>query len=230
MLCIFLLSSICSLFQGNVTFSCSDSQREAVTFLSATNSFLALPTDWAAEGLSVRLQFRTWNQDGCLLTVPLTQGPKSSSLTLQFSRGLFLLTVRGIPQGTAQISTGPGLCDGQWHSVAVEVKGQQVYLTVDIQKPLIMEIIQLTNSLQRTTVIFGGCPVSHYDLGCEKPHTGYQGCLRLIFINNQPIGLSRTQQSKQTNFSELSFDICSIRDRSEFYMVFTNKSQFLKTS
>lgn len=106
MLCIFLLSSICSLFQGNVTFSCSDSQREAVTFLSATNSFLALPTDWAAEGLSVRLQFRTWNQDGCLLTVPLTQGPKSSSLTLQFSRGLFLLTVRGIPQGTAQISTG----------------------------------------------------------------------------------------------------------------------------
>ncbi|KAK2868852.1 hypothetical protein Q7C36_000723 [Tachysurus vachellii] len=198
---------------GNVTFSCSDSQPVAVTFLSATNSFLVLPTDWAAEGLSVRLQFRTWNQDGCLLTVPLTQGPKSSSLTLQFSRGLFLLTMRGIPQGTAQISTGPGLCDGQWHSVAVEVKGQQVYLTVDIQKPVIMKIIQLTNSLQRTTVIFGGCPVSHYDLGCEKPHTGYQGCLRLIFINNQPIGLSRTQQEKQTNFSELSFDICSIRDR-----------------
>ncbi|KAK3533182.1 hypothetical protein QTP70_013011 [Hemibagrus guttatus] len=143
------------IYTGNVTFSCSESQAVAVTFLSAINSFLVLPTDWAAEGLSIRLQFRTWNQDGRLLTVPLSQGPKSSSLILQLSGGVFLLTVRGIPQGTAQISTGSSLCDGQWHSLAVEVKGQQIYLTVDIQKPVIMEITQLTNSLQRTSVIFG---------------------------------------------------------------------------
>lgn len=51
---------------------------------------------------------------------------------------------------------GPSLCDGQWHSVVVEVKGQQVYLTVDNQKSVVMEITHLTNSLQRTTVIFGG--------------------------------------------------------------------------
>lgn len=102
----FHLSSIHFLSQGNVTFSCSESQPVAVTFLSTTNSFLVLPTDWAAEGLSIRLQFRTWNQDGRLLTVPLSHGPKSSSLILQLSGGLFLLTLRGIPQGTAQISTG----------------------------------------------------------------------------------------------------------------------------
>lgn len=78
----------------------------AVTFLSATNSFLVLPTDWAAEGLSIRLQFRTWNQDGRLLTVPLSQGPKSSSLILQLSGGGFQLTLRGTTQGTAQMNTG----------------------------------------------------------------------------------------------------------------------------
>lgn len=103
---LFHLSSIHSLFQGNVTFSCSESQPVAVTFLSATNSFLVLPTDWAAEGLSIRFQFRTWNQDGRLLMVPLSQGLKSSSLILQLSGGGFLLTLRGIPQGMAQISIG----------------------------------------------------------------------------------------------------------------------------
>lgn len=103
----FHLSSVCSVSQGNVTFSCSESQPVAVTFLSATNSFLVLPTDWAAEGLSIRLQFRTWNQDGRLLTVALSQGLKSSSLlVLQLSGGAFLLSLRGTSQGTAQINTG----------------------------------------------------------------------------------------------------------------------------
>lgn len=107
MVCLlFHFSPIYPLSQGNVTFSCSESQPVVVTFLSATTSFLVSPTDWAAEGLSVRLQFRTWNQDGRLLTVPLSQGPKSSSLILQLSGGGFLLTLRGVPQVTAQISTG----------------------------------------------------------------------------------------------------------------------------
>ncbi|KAI5101809.1 contactin-associated protein-like 5 isoform X1, partial [Silurus meridionalis] len=198
---------------GNVTFSCSESQPVSVTFLSATRSFLVFPSDFAADVLSLRLQLRTWIRDGRLLTVPLSQGPKSSSLILQISDGVLLLVLRRFLQDTAQISTVSSVCDGQWHSVALELKGQQVYLTVDNQKPVLMEIPHLITSLQKTMVVFGACPLSQYELGCEKPRLGYQGCVRLLFLNNQPINLSRIQQEKRANFSELSFDICGIRDR-----------------
>lgn len=127
LLYIFYLLSL-SLSKGNVTFSCSESQPMAVTFLSAINSFLVLPTDWAAEGLSIRLQFRTWNQDGRLLTVPLSQGPKSSSLILQLSVGVFLLTVRGIPQGMAQISTGERKMNSMRSIKSSSVHTDRIYL------------------------------------------------------------------------------------------------------
>ncbi|XP_036443090.1 LOW QUALITY PROTEIN: contactin-associated protein-like 5 [Colossoma macropomum] len=202
---------------GNVTFSCSESQPVSVTFLNSTASYLALLADPGMEGLSVRLQFRTWNRDSRLFYVPLTRGLEPASLVLQLSKGSLQLSLRGPPQGTTQVSTGRSLCDGQWHSVTLEVKAQQVYLSVDNQKPAVMEIIRLTESLQRTTMFLGGCPASQNGLvfegSCEKPRAGYQGCLRLIFINNQPVNLGRIQQDRPANFSQLSFDICSIRDR-----------------
>ncbi|XP_066503685.1 contactin-associated protein-like 5 [Hoplias malabaricus] len=202
---------------GNVTFSCSEAQPVAVTFLNSSTSFLAVPTDPAMEGLTLRLQFRTWNRNGQLFYAPLTRGHEPSSLILQLNEGSLQLSLRGPPQYSTVVSAGQNLSDGQWHSLAAEVKGQQVYLTVDSQKPVVMEIIRLTDILQRTTVFLGGCPVSQSDLSiegtCEKAHTGYQGCLRLIFINNQPLNLGRIQQEKPATFNQLSFDICSIRDR-----------------
>ncbi|XP_062868407.1 contactin-associated protein-like 5 [Trichomycterus rosablanca] len=198
---------------GNVTFSCSETQPVAVTFLSSTSSFLALTTDSTVEGLSIRLQFRTWNQDGRLLFVPMSRSPKPVSLILQLTGGQIMLFLKGIPQRTAQINAGQSLCDGQWHSIAVEVKGQQVFLMVDNQKPVTTEVIRFTTSLQGTTVFLGGCPALANELDCEKPSAGYQGCLRLISVKNQPVDLSRIQQDKSANFSQLDFDICSIRDR-----------------
>uniref|UniRef100_A0AAR2M5A1 Contactin associated protein-like 5a n=1 Tax=Pygocentrus nattereri TaxID=42514 RepID=A0AAR2M5A1_PYGNA len=195
------------IYTGNVTFSCSESQPVSVTFLSSTASYLAVLADPGMEGLSLRLQFRTWNRDSRLFYVPLTHGPEPASLVLQISEGSIQLSLRGPPQDTTQVFTGQSLCDGQWHSVTVEVKAQQVYLSVDNQKPVVMEIIRLTESLQRTTNGLG------FEGSCEKPHAGYQGCLRLIFINNQPVNLGRIQQDRPANFSQLSFDICSIRDR-----------------
>lgn len=48
------------------------------------------------------------------------------------------------------------MSDGQWHSIAVEVKGQKVSLTVNNQKPVSMEIIGLSQNVQKTTIYVGG--------------------------------------------------------------------------
>ncbi|KAJ8393814.1 hypothetical protein AAFF_G00057290 [Aldrovandia affinis] len=70
--------------QGNVTFSCSEPQLVATTFLSSSSSFLALRAE-ATAGLSVRLQFRTWSRDGLLLSVQLNPDPEHLLLSVQLN-------------------------------------------------------------------------------------------------------------------------------------------------
>lgn len=48
------------------------------------------------------------------------------------------------------------MSDGQWHSIVVGVKGQKVSLTVNNQKPVAMEIIGLSQNVQKTTIYIGG--------------------------------------------------------------------------
>uniref|UniRef100_A0A8D3CGM3 Contactin associated protein-like 5a n=1 Tax=Scophthalmus maximus TaxID=52904 RepID=A0A8D3CGM3_SCOMX len=77
---------------GNVTFSCSQPQLVACTFLSSSSSFLSLPSAAAAaRGVSVRFQFRTWNPDGLLLSAPLN--PEPQRLELRISGGQLHLTL-----------------------------------------------------------------------------------------------------------------------------------------
>ncbi|XP_051528143.1 contactin-associated protein-like 5 isoform X1 [Myxocyprinus asiaticus] len=198
---------------GNVTFSCSEYSSVAVTFLSSTSSFLALPANYGTEGLSVRLQFRTWNQEGLLFSVQLSRDPNPINLLVQLSQARLLLSLTGEPQHSAQLLRGQSLSAGLWHSVVVTVKSQKVSLTVDNQKPVLMEISGLSNSVQKTTIYFGGCPLSQSSFVCENPSSGYQGCFRLLYINNHPVNFLQIQQEYLSNFSQISFDVCSIQDR-----------------
>uniref|UniRef100_A0AAR2J853 Contactin associated protein-like 5a n=1 Tax=Pygocentrus nattereri TaxID=42514 RepID=A0AAR2J853_PYGNA len=186
------------IYTGNVTFSCSESQPVSVTFLSSTASYLAVLADPGMEGLSLRLQFRTWNRDSRLFYVPLTHGPEPASLVLQISEGSIQLSLRGPPQDTTQVFTGERIS----HSPGQSICENQSHWTRSCNLSLLT-----ASYLQRTTNGLG------FEGSCEKPHAGYQGCLRLIFINNQPVNLGRIQQDRPANFSQLSFDICSIRDR-----------------
>ncbi len=94
------------LTKGNVTFSCSESSSVAVTFLSSTGSFLMLPSDYSMESLSVRLQFRTWNQEGLLFSVPLSRDPDTINLLLQLSQARLHLLLSGGPQNSDQVFSG----------------------------------------------------------------------------------------------------------------------------
>lgn len=79
----------------------------AATFLSSSSSFLSLPAPPlppTPEGLSVRLQFRTWNADGLLLSAQLA--PEPQRLVLQISSGRLHLTHRTSALKTSEVSTG----------------------------------------------------------------------------------------------------------------------------
>lgn len=100
------LSLVC-LPQGNVTFQCSLPQRGACTFLSSTSSFLSLPSPLATTpmgGFSVRFQFRTWNVDGLLLSVPLNPDPQRLDLRLSDSR--LHLTLQTSTRQKSEVFTG----------------------------------------------------------------------------------------------------------------------------
>ncbi|KAG5852888.1 hypothetical protein ANANG_G00067300 [Anguilla anguilla] len=202
---------------GNVTFSCSELQLVATTFVSASASFLTIPTEVTA-GLSVRLQFRTWNRDGLLFSTQLNSDPEH--LVLQISEGRLHLTHHRSALQKSEISTvvqtmplsaGHSLNDGQWHSVSLSARGQQVSLTLDDQPSWVMELGDHVDS--GYDVFFGGCPMTQNNPGCKNPTLAFQGCMRQMFINGQPVNLFHVQKGLLGNYSQLQFDVCGIRDR-----------------
>lgn len=91
--------------QGNVTFLCSQPQPLACTFLSSNSSFLLLPaTASTTGGFSVQFQFKTWNQEGLLLSVWLNPDPQI--LELQIRNSQLLLTLQSSGERKSQLSAG----------------------------------------------------------------------------------------------------------------------------
>ncbi|XP_035250532.1 contactin-associated protein-like 5 isoform X1 [Anguilla anguilla] len=194
---------------GNVTFACSETQLVAATFLSSSGSFLLLPAEPAAEGVAVRFQFRTWNADGLLLSLPLAQG--SAHLLLHLSGGQLCLTHRHSALGQSEILTGHMMHDGLWHSVNLTARGLLVNLTLDIG---LAWVLQLDHHFAAgSALFFGGCPGVPAEPGCKNPTSAFQGCMRQIFINDQLVDLFRVQAGLLGNYSELQIDVCGIWDR-----------------
>uniref|UniRef100_A0A8C1KM99 Contactin associated protein-like 5a n=1 Tax=Cyprinus carpio TaxID=7962 RepID=A0A8C1KM99_CYPCA len=189
------------IYSGNVTFSCSEPQLVAATFQSSSSSFLSLPAPaQILEGFSVRLQFRTWNPDGLLLSSPLISGQEPRYLILQISSGRLHLTHQ-----TSRVN------DGLWHSVSLNARGLQIIMTLDSEPA---STIQLKSYLEpKDKHYFGGCTISQNDSSCLNPTMAFQGCVRLILVNNQPVDLLSVQQGHLGSYNQLQFDLCGIRDR-----------------
>ncbi|XP_035459985.2 contactin-associated protein-like 5 [Scophthalmus maximus] len=191
---------------GNVTFSCSQPQLVACTFLSSSSSFLSLPSAAAAaRGVSVRFQFRTWNPDGLLLSAPLN--PEPQRLELRISGGQLHLTLRGAGQQKSEGSTGLRVSDGLWHSVSLDAGSLQVTLAVDGEPSSTTELWEPAEL--RGSFYFGGCPAAD----CQAAAPSFQGCMRLVLVNGQPTNLSHVQQGLLGNYNALHFDTCNMRDR-----------------
>uniref|UniRef100_A0AAY4B570 Contactin associated protein like 3 n=1 Tax=Denticeps clupeoides TaxID=299321 RepID=A0AAY4B570_9TELE len=189
---------------GNLTFVCMEPADVPVTFASA-ESFLQIPLAEHRDGLSVSLQFRTWNKAGLLLTFDLQQ--QAGSVWLFLSESKSNKDSEGLTGKASTVLTGSGLNDGQWHSVAVNARRGRLSVQVDKED----------RSTAQAKHLFWptGCPdkdntASH---GCRNPFNVFQGCMRHISIDNSEVDLVMVQQTSLGNFSDLQMDVCGITDR-----------------
>uniref|UniRef100_A0AAX7UYK4 Contactin associated protein like 3 n=1 Tax=Astatotilapia calliptera TaxID=8154 RepID=A0AAX7UYK4_ASTCA len=193
-------SSLFHLSQGNVTFSCSEPVFVATTF-TGPQSFLRLPRiDQSSLGISVGLQFRTWNKAGLLLTFELPN--REGRVWLYLSKARAHLQIHK-----------SALNDGQWHSVDLISGGGRLTITVDGDEGA---SAHASPSFLITTgghIFFGGCPAEENSQECLNPFKAFQGCMRLLTVDNRPVDLIKVQQRLIGNYSHLQIDMCGIIDR-----------------
>ncbi|XP_028629685.1 contactin-associated protein like 5-1 isoform X3 [Grammomys surdaster] len=199
------------IYSGNVTFSCSEPQIVPITFVNSRSSYLLLPGTPQIDGLSVSFQFRTWNEDGLLLSTELSEG--SGTLLLILEGGTLRLLIKKEAGHGTEILTGSGLNDGLWHSVSINARRNRVTLTLDNDAASPAPDTSRIQIYSGKSYYFGGCPDNLTDSQCLNPIKAFQGCMRLIFIDNQPKDLISVQQGSLGSFSDLHIDLCSIKDR-----------------
>uniref|UniRef100_A0A8D2JD64 Contactin associated protein family member 4 n=1 Tax=Varanus komodoensis TaxID=61221 RepID=A0A8D2JD64_VARKO len=191
--------------QGNISFSCSEPPIIPVTFLNP-NSYLALPGTSGQDDISINFQFRTWNNEGLLLSSKLYQ--TSGGLLMYLSDGKVKLSF--YKPGKAQSA---GLNNGQWHSISLSAKKNRVTLVIDNDASASSHAsipIQISSG---DTYYFGGCPTNANSSECKNPFAGFLGCMKLISIDNKAVDLISVQQNYLGNFSDLQIDLCGIIDR-----------------
>ncbi|XP_073332152.1 contactin-associated protein-like 4 [Pagrus major] len=197
---------------GNVTFSCAEPVSVSATFTDS-HSFLQLPglTTWSSGVVSVALQFRTWNKAGLLLTFDLLQ--QEGMVWLYLSEARLRLQISRGGRAQLELSAGSGLNDGQWHSVELNSRQDHLSITVDKDEGATAHVsipLPLTADSQ---LFFGGCPVQESSQECRNPFRVFQGCMRLLTLDNQPVDLIKVQQRLLGNYSHLQIDMCGIIDR-----------------
>uniref|UniRef100_A0A671VXK1 Contactin associated protein like 3 n=1 Tax=Sparus aurata TaxID=8175 RepID=A0A671VXK1_SPAAU len=194
--------------QGNVTFSCVEPVSVAVTF-PGPQSFLQLPGASASSssgGVSVGFQFRTWNKAGLLLTFGLPQ--EGGVVWLYLNEARLRLQIHKL---WSDISSA--LNDGQWHSVELNSRRGRLSITVDKEEGGGAHASPTFPVAIQSQLFFGGCPAEDDGQECRNPFNVFQGCMRLLTLDNQDVDLIMVQQKELGTFSNLQIDMCGIIDR-----------------
>ncbi|XP_061468696.1 contactin-associated protein-like 5 [Rhineura floridana] len=108
---------------------------------------------------------------------------------------------------------GSSLYDGLWHAVNINARRHRITLTLDNDVTSTVRATTVSQIYSGHSYYFGACPDNFTDSKCLNPITAFQGCMRLIFIDNQPKDLILVQQGSLGNFSDLHIDLCGIKDR-----------------
>uniref|UniRef100_A0A8D3A8Z1 Contactin-associated protein-like 4 n=1 Tax=Scophthalmus maximus TaxID=52904 RepID=A0A8D3A8Z1_SCOMX len=197
---------------GDVTFSCAEPVSVAVTF-PGPQSFLQLPGAMASAsaGVSVGFQFRTWNEAGLLLTFDLPQ--EGGVVWLYLSEARLQLQIHKDGKALLELSAGSALNDGQWHSVDLTSGRGRLSVAVDEGGGGVAHASPSFPVSARHQLFFGGCPAEDDNRECRNPFDIFQGCMRLLTVDDQPVDLILVQQRLLGNYSHLQIDMCGIIDR-----------------
>ncbi|XP_072246689.1 contactin-associated protein-like 4 [Leuresthes tenuis] len=198
--------------KGNVTFSCAEPVFVAMTF-TGPQSFLRLPggTGLLSVGMSVGLQFRTWNKEGLLLTFDLQN--QEGTVWLYLSKAKLHLQIHKLGRAPLELQAGSALNDGQWHSVEMISGRGRLTVTVKGDEGVTAHASPSFLITIGARLFFGGCPAEGSSQECTNPFRAFQGCMRLLSIDNQPVNLINVQQRLMGDYSNLQIDMCGIIDR-----------------
>lgn len=145
---------------------------------------------------------------------------------------------------TVFVTPGSGLNDGQWHAVellsrrghlSVTLSGEDGAFAHASPPFLVTTGSHLFFGGKSNTCLIphysewfvvwwtdwccilssGGCPAEDYSQECTNPFTSFQGCMRLLTVDSQPVDLIKMQQRLMGNYSHLQIDMCGITDRSD---------------
>ncbi|XP_077470595.1 contactin-associated protein-like 4 [Stigmatopora argus] len=197
---------------GNVTFTCAHQTLAVAATFPGPRGFLQLPgaVSATADGVSVALQFRTWNRDGLLLTFQLPR--QGGGVWLYLNDARLRLRVQKAGRVLLELKAGSGLDDGQWHSVDLNSRRGHLNMAVDNDhtansNPSFSIVIE-------KDLFFGGCPAEEESQeACRNPFASFQGCLRQLTLDHQQVDLILVQQRMLGNYSDLLIDMCGIIDR-----------------
>uniref|UniRef100_A0A8C6YG16 Contactin associated protein family member 4 n=1 Tax=Naja naja TaxID=35670 RepID=A0A8C6YG16_NAJNA len=145
---------------GNISFSCSEPPIIPVTFLNP-NSYLALPGTAGLDDISVSFHFRTWNNEGLLLSNKLYQ--TSGGLLMYLSDGKVKLSFYKPGKAQSDITAGAGLHNGQWHFIYLSTKKNRVTLMVDNETMSTSHMLVPMHIFSGDTYYFGAI----YEQSCE---------------------------------------------------------------
>ncbi|XP_068196207.1 contactin-associated protein-like 4 isoform X1 [Antennarius striatus] len=192
---------------GDVTFSCSQPVSVAVTF-PGPQSFLQLPKPAVSHprDVSVGFQFRTWNKAGLLLTFALPQ--EGGAAWLYLSEARLRLQIHKSGRALLELSAGSALNDGQWHSVELNSRQGRLSISLDDGRGSAQASPSFPVGIA-DQLFFGGCPAEE----CRNRFNEFQGCMRLLTLDNQNVDLILVQQKQLGVFSNLQIDMCGIIDR-----------------
>uniref|UniRef100_A0A3B5M2N0 Uncharacterized protein n=1 Tax=Xiphophorus couchianus TaxID=32473 RepID=A0A3B5M2N0_9TELE len=189
---------------GNVTFSCSEPVFVAVTF-TGPRSFLRLPGDIGlhSAGVSLGLQFRTWDTEGLLLTFDLPKRDGTVWLHLRDAKVHLQIHKAGRPP--VELKAGSCLNDGQWHSVDLRSRR---HLTVTVDGTEVASASPTYPITPGGHLFYGGCPAEGNGRSCRNPSSAFQGCMRLLTVEDELVDLIKVQQRLMGDYSNLQIDMC----------------------
>nr|XP_033956820.1 contactin-associated protein-like 4 [Pseudochaenichthys georgianus] len=198
--------------KGNVTFSCEEPVFVAMTFTSP-QSFLWLPSmsERLTSSMTVGFQFRTWNEEGLLLTFDLPK--QGGAVWLYLSKTRLHLQIHKSGRAPLELSAGSALDDGQWHSVELTSRRGHLSVSVDGGEGDTANASPPFPVSTDGQLFFGGCPSEGSSDQCVNPFKAFQGCMRLLTVDDQPVDLKKVQQRLMGNYSHLQIDMCGIIDR-----------------
>uniref|UniRef100_A0A8C4FC08 Contactin associated protein like 3 n=1 Tax=Dicentrarchus labrax TaxID=13489 RepID=A0A8C4FC08_DICLA len=194
---------------GNVTFSCAEPVSIAVTF-TGPQSFLKLPGTMASTsaGVSMGFQFRTWNKAGLLVTFALPQ--EGGVVWLYLSEARLRLQIHKAGRTLLELTAGSALNDGQWHSVELNSRRGRLSITVDKEEGGSAQASPSPPVTIERHLFFGG---KNDRQECRNPFNVFQGCMRLLTLDNKNVDLIMVQQKELGIYSNLQIDMCGIMDR-----------------